>query len=147
MDPSSSAIPAFSSLFPGMDRGRNFGAISRLFFLPFALYLLWQHRETLWHEKKIRLLVDCSLSILPWLALLGWIGYRGFGHTQQFMERGSYGLWTTVALYYSMFETYLFYWPWAITYGLFVCGIAGIVGLYRGNREDRQFLIFILLPR
>lgn len=116
-----------------------------LFFLPFALILIWQRRATLWQERKIRLLVDCSLSFLPWLALVGWIGYRGFGHTQQFMERGSYGLWTTLALYYSMFETYLLYWPWAVTYSLFVCGIAGIIGLYRGNREGRQFLVFSLI--
>lgn len=113
-----------------------------LFFLPFALFLILNRRQWLVKRGIVRLLINFLIALIPWIGLTGWIGYRGFGHTQQFIERGAYGFWLTLSLYYSMFETFILYWPWAVTYGLFIAGAVGFIPFYRGDERERAFAYF-----
>ncbi|MGC9328796.1 MAG: glycosyltransferase family 39 protein, partial [Candidatus Hinthialibacter sp.] len=120
-----------------------------LYFVPFAVYFWgrngWRRRgHPAFSQEKIRSIVVLATALLPWLALGMWIWGRGFGHTQQFVERGSFGFWTTLSLYYSMFETFILYWPWAVTYGLFVAGIVGAAGMWSRAGEYRCFSLFFL---
>ncbi|MBN2325730.1 MAG: glycosyltransferase family 39 protein [Candidatus Omnitrophica bacterium] len=120
-----------------------------LYFVPFAAYFwgrrAWRNRgQSIFSHGTLRSIAAFLTAILPWLILAGWISIRGFGHTQQFVERGSYGFWMTLSLYFSMFETFVLYWPWAITYGLFLAGIVGVVKMSAGQKDQRRFGLFFL---
>ena len=82
------------------------------------------------------------LSLVPWLILLWWWFYRGFGHAQQFEERASHGLAITSILYFNMFETFILYWPWATTYGLFILALLGCRSLAKGSTVEKGYLGF-----
>lgn len=111
------------------------------YFAALSIWLLWLRRSG-GLSFSIRSISGWLLASLPWLTLAGWVAMRGFGHHEQFMERGSYGFWTTLLLYYNMFETYLLYWPWAITHGLFAVGCLGLY--WMSQREGlRAFVIFL----
>lgn len=115
------------------------------FFLPLAIFLLWKRRRTIIEQGFARQIAPILAALMPWLLLVWWVGFRGFGHTQQFMERGSYGFWLTLSLYFSMFETFVLYWPWAITYGLFLAGIPGIWHLFNDGERERNYAKFFLI--
>lgn len=110
-------------------------------FFVFPLLYLWVKRKA-WQGKPINLrsLMGWFIAILPWLVLVYWISTRGFGHQSQFIERASQGLLNTLLAYYVMLETYLLYWPWAITYSLFGAGLLGIVSLWKAGNKERRFL-------
>ncbi|MFB3788295.1 MAG: ArnT family glycosyltransferase [bacterium] len=113
-----------------------------LFFLPFALVWIWKRKET-WEEAGSgRRAAGILGSFVPWLALGLWIGLRGFGHVEQFVERGSFSPWVTVTQYFLMFETFVLYWPWAVTYGLFILGAMGFVSLARTKGAGPWFVRF-----
>jgi hypothetical protein len=116
-----------------------------LFFLPFALFLIGKRRQILAEQGITRQFLAILIALVPWVVLTGWIGYRGFGHTQQFIERGAYGFWLTLSLYFSMFETYVLYWPWAVTYGLCIIGVVGFYQVIRGEGRERDFARFFAI--
>ena len=116
-----------------------------LFFIPFFLYLLWTRRSAIKDSGIGRQLIPTLVSLLPWFLLGFWISVRGFGHAQQFIDRGSYGFWLTFSLYFGMFETYLLYWPWVMTYGTFILGCCGIVLISRNNGLEKRFAFFMLI--
>ena len=127
-----------------------------LFFLLCILFLVLRKRfklnylyidetDTFDNNKSSSLflrLITYLLSLLPWLILGWWIGHRGFGHTAQFVERASNGFWITLLLYFNMFETFILYWPWAGTYGLFLLGVVGCVRWAKGTAREQAFLWF-----
>lgn len=113
------------------------------FFVALGVYLLWIKRREI--QITVYGLAGCLAASLPWLALAGWIVWRGFGHHQQFIERGSSGLGLTTLLYYNMFETYLIYWPWAITYLLFALGVIGWAAMASAKNNGRRFALFSLI--
>lgn len=114
------------------------------YFIPWVGVLLFLQKKTT-PNKKIGSFFIWLVSVFPWAVLLGWIAYRGFGHTQQFAERGSFGFWLTALLYFNMFETFLMYWPWAITHSLFVLGVIGWVRFAKGGETQQRFAWFALI--
>ncbi len=115
-----------------------------LYFIAWVIALLFLQKKTT-SAKKIPSFWVWIVSVLPWALLAGWIAYRGFGHTEQFVERGSFGFGLTALLYFNMFETYLMYWPWAITHSLFVIGLIGWFVFAKGDNHQRQFAWFALI--
>lgn len=112
------------------------------FFLPFIAYVIYKKRE-LWKESTpLQTLISTIISLTPWIGLAGWIIYRGFGHQEQFTERAQYGMFKTLELYWKMFETFILYYPWAVTYSVFICGIMGIVVFCQGNCAQKRFVQF-----
>lgn len=110
------------------------------FFLPFIAYVIYKKRE-LWTESTpLETLKSTVISLIPWIILVGWVIYRGFGHQEQFTERAQYGFYKTLELYWKMFETFILYYPWAVTYGVFICGITGIVAFSNGNCAQKRFI-------
>ncbi len=120
-----------------------------LFFVPFIAFFIWKNRS-FYRKSNVDSQQDISptrrfslgwllLSLIPWILLGGWILYRGFGHTGQFVERAFYGL----GVYFYCFEGFIFYWPWAVTYPLFILGIVGGYYLYKGNGKEKRFLSFV----
>lgn len=105
------------------------------YFLPWILYFLLTRRK---NDAGFSLssLIRWCISIIPWMILIYWIAIRGFGHHEQFLERGSYGFWYTLSAYYTMLETYLLYFPWAVTYCLFILGSTGV--FLSCNSEDQS---------
>ncbi|RJP22521.1 MAG: hypothetical protein C4527_21705 [Candidatus Omnitrophota bacterium] len=130
----------------------GFAALIRyqgLFFVPIILYLFGKRRQPEYsHEENLDQTASTPtvthgfqvfLALLPWLLLVGWVVGRGFGHTQQFMERAFHGS----AVYFYCFEGFLLYWPWAVTYPLFILGLIGGFHYYRGNSDEKRFLGFV----
>ncbi|MFH1739454.1 MAG: glycosyltransferase family 39 protein [bacterium] len=68
--------------------------------------------------------------LAPWLGLVFWIVFWGFGHVGQFTERASYGLFITMLTYYNHLEGYILYLPWAVGYPLAVWVIYATVRLW-----------------
>lgn len=117
-----------------------------LFFVPFILYGIWINKNATANKaKSIYTYIYGVASLLPWLAVGWWLFARGFGHTQQFIDRASHGFWVTLTVYYAMFETFLLYWPWAVTYSLFALGIVGLMNSFNANTRYKEFLIFFAL--
>lgn len=115
------------------------------FFLPFVAYVIYKKRE-LWKEATpLQMLNSALISLVPWIVMTGWIIYRGFGHQEQFAERAQYGFFTTLQLYWKMFETFILFYPWAVTYGVFICGIVGIVAFCQGNCAQKRFIQFFAM--
>lgn len=112
------------------------------FFIPSVFLLLWKRRT---FRVTLAAVAGWIVALLPWITLIAWILFRGFGHTEQFTERASYGFALTLLLYFNMFETFLIYWPWAITHSLFVLGIIGWVFLARKEQGTREFAWFALI--
>jgi len=113
-----------------------------LFFLPFALVWIGK-RKDLWKEAwPLRRVAGILAAFVPWLLLGLWTGLRGFGHVEQFVERGSFSPWVTITQYYLMFETFVLYGPWAVTYGLFILGVMGFVSLAGTKGAGRWFARF-----
>ena len=113
-----------------------------LFFVPF-IFAAWVKKKRLGESRNpysLQTLIGGMLAAIPWVSLAAWIGLRGFGHPQQFAERAAMGWTTTLIAYGTSFETYLLYFPWAITYGLAFCGITGCIRLWMGNCEERRFM-------
>lgn len=115
-----------------------------LYFVPWAAALAWRARKT---DSPFQpaALARWALAAIPWLLLAGWVVSHGFGHAGQFIERASYGLGVTLLLYYNMFETFVMYWPWAITHSLFLLGVIGWTALSLGEGEERGFAGFALI--
>ena len=111
-----------------------------LFFLPFALFWVWKRKESWNRAKTFRPMAGIFVSFVPWLLLGLWIGLRGFGHVEQFVERGSFSPWVMLTQYYLMFETFVLYWPWAVTYGLFALGVIGYVSLIKTGETGTGFV-------
>ncbi|MEW6235895.1 MAG: glycosyltransferase family 39 protein [Candidatus Omnitrophota bacterium] len=109
------------------------------FFLPFVFYLIV--RKGL-GGAAWRNLAGWAAALIPWVVMAWWIGIRGFGHFGQYAERASYSLWISLLLYYSWFEAFVLYWPWAVTYSLFILGVAGIWTLWRGGEKEKRFIQF-----
>jgi len=89
-----------------------------------------------------------GLSVLPWTLLIGWLVYRGVGHTGQFQERATGGVGNVFMAYLTMSEGFLIYLPYALTYPLFV---AVLVGLERGRKMPKgQFFgwatLYLFVP-
>ena len=113
------------------------------YLIPWVVVLVFLQKKTT-STNKIGTVFVWLVSVLPWALLVGWIAYRGFGHTQQFAERGSFGFSLTALLYYNMFETFLMYWPWAITHSLFAIGVIGWFVFAKGNETQKRFTWFAL---
>ncbi|MDP8246314.1 MAG: glycosyltransferase family 39 protein [Candidatus Hinthialibacter antarcticus] len=114
------------------------------YFIPWVGVLIFLQLKTT-SNKKFGSILIWIISVVPWALLVGWIAYRGFGHTEQFVERGSFGFWLTALLYYNMFETFLIYWPWAITHLLFVIGVIGWFVFAKGTEIQKRFAWFALI--
>ncbi len=115
-----------------------------LYFVPLMFFLVPCRRGGLRTAPtfNVKNLPVYLISSVPWVVLIWWVIYRGFGHTQQFVERASYGLGRTFIMYFSSFEGFVIYWPWAVTYSLFALGMIGSVMLYRGGIKEKRFLSF-----
>lgn len=114
------------------------------FFLPFIAWLAVRHRGGLGNSGW-RVWAGFAAAAVPWAALAAWIAARGFGHAGQFAERASHGLLVTAVAYWTSFETYVLYFPWAATYGLAAAGLAGLCSMLRGGFDERRFAGFFLL--
>ncbi len=112
-------------------------------FLPFLGLIIFKRRNTFSVGLNSKRLFALTISLIPWILLGLWIAFRGFGHHQQFIERGSYGFWLTLSAYYSMFETFVLYWPWAVSYGLFLLGCIGITAY--SHSIQRNFYLFLAI--
>lgn len=138
----------------GTDRGRSVAgliawtgaaALTRyqgLYFLPFAVFLFYRNGFRNSIRPSLHNGFYYFLALSFWGALVYWIAIRGFGHQEQFIERGSMGFWITLSAYYSMFETYILYWPWAVTYGLFVLGVFGLLPCNFSQENYRGVVLF-----
>lgn len=113
------------------------------FFLPFFFYTIGKKKDNS-SQTGIFTILGWILSLVPWFLLAFWIRYRGFGHQEQFLERASQGWLNTLIAYGVMFETYILYWPWAVTYLLFIIGFIGGFLLWRGEQTGKRFLIYSL---
>ncbi len=85
--------------------------------------------------------------LLPWVALAGWLIYRGFGHVGQFTERASHGLLVTGLSYFNHLEGYVLYLPWAIGYPL-ACLLLYMIVRMKGHWGPwgliRSLILFLL---
>jgi hypothetical protein len=111
-----------------------------LFFLPFVCGFLWIRRSKE-QSPAIRVSLSWLLAIVPWAVLGYWIAVRGFGHHEQFIQRASTGVIDTLIGYFMMLETYIVYWPWTITYSVF---LVGIIGMAVSWKKYRAYLLFTL---
>lgn len=111
-----------------------------IYFLPWALVCLMA--PEIRSRTKPAALWRWPLAALPWLILASWIAFRGFGHVEQFTDRASFGFWVTALAYFNSFESYILYWPWAITHSLFAIGVIGWICL---ANQNRSFSIFALI--
>lgn len=112
------------------------------FFIPFVLYLIWKKGMGRLTMKNT---LSWFISLLPWFALIAWIAWRGFGHYGQFAERASMGFGMTALLYYAWFEGFILYWPWAVTYGLFVAGIIGMTDYAKPSNHSQFAFNFTVI--
>ncbi len=115
------------------------------FFTPFIAWVIYKKRE-LWAETTPWGAIKSTIiSLTPWIVLGCWIAYRGFGHQEQFAERAMHDVLSTMIGYWVMFETFILYYPWAVTYSLFICGVAGIACFWQGNCAQKRFVQFFLI--
>lgn len=112
------------------------------FFIPFIAYMLYKKRDLWKQTTALGTIKSTVIALSPWLILIWWIFYRGFGHQEQFAERASNGFMQTLIGYWSMFETFVLYYPWAVTYSVFVCGVVGISAFCYGNSAQKRFVQF-----
>ncbi len=71
-------------------------------------------------------MLETAFSLLPWAALFYWMRVRGFGHAAQFTGRVHGTLGQTLLAYWDMAETYLLYFPYALTIPVFALFLAGL---------------------
>lgn len=71
-------------------------------------------------------ILETAFSLLPWAALLYWMRVRGFGHAAQFTGRVHGTLGQTLLAYWDMAETYILYFPYALTIPVFALFLAGL---------------------
>jgi 4-amino-4-deoxy-L-arabinose transferase-like glycosyltransferase len=92
-------------------------------------------------------LLETAFSLLPWAALLYWMRVRGFGHTAQFAGRVHGTLGQTLLAYWDMAETYILYFPYALTLPVFVLFMAGVLekGLSEPARIARWTLAYLFV--
>jgi len=89
--------------------------------LPLIAVSLYRNRKgyTRWE------LLETLFAVLPWAAFVYWLQVRGFGHTEQFVGRVHASAWETLLAYWDMTETFLVYFPYALTVPVFALAVAG----------------------
>ncbi len=110
------------------------------YFVPIGVFLLYKDRWKPGSRRQVGMVVA---ALIPWILLIWWVSLRGFGHHEQFAERASMGMGTTILLYYLWMENFVLYWPWALSYGLFALSLVGCWKMSQG--EEKGFLYFTMI--
>lgn len=109
--------------------------------LPLIAWSAWENRKgySRWE------IVETTLSLLPWVGLVWWLGYRGMEHGAQFA--GRMRGWITLLVYWDMAETFLYYLPYALTLPVALLAIVGLVSIDRSPlaRPLRCALLYLFI--
>ena len=101
--------------------------------VPIGLLLLWQTgRKGILQKNGFGII----LSLIPWIILIGWIAYRGFGHTDQFVSRTHDSWEYTWKAYLLMGGGFITTLPYALTYPFTLALLIGIVPVCKEWRKS-----------
>jgi Gpi18-like mannosyltransferase len=112
------------------------------FFIPIILFGIYRLIASEQKYVSFRSLILGLVSLTPWIILIWWMNFKGFGHTNQFVERASYGFLITLAVYWQMFENFILYWPWAVSYSLCILGGIGLYTFCFGDKDNKYFFYY-----
>jgi len=110
-----------------------------IIFLPFILFCYIFICKS---RKRIEILP--IISLISFLLIFIWLKYRGIGHSVQFVERAGTSLTDVLKNYATVFESFIAYMPFFLTYPVF------ILMIYAFCKEDfsdsnKKFLLYFTL--
>ncbi len=108
-----------------------------IIFLPFILLcyiIICKNR------KRIEVLP--IISLVSFLLIFFWLKYRGVGHSIQFIERAGSDIAATVKNYAIIFESFLAYMPFFVTYPVFLLMIYTFFKSDFSDRNKKHILYF-----
>lgn len=88
--------------------------------------------------KSLSLLL---FSYLVWVIVPFWILFYGFAHTQQVAERTASAPLSTLLAYWNVFESFIAYFPYFLTYPIAFLFLVGIFYLKFNRQVHRAFII------
>ena len=124
-------LATFFSVLSALTRYQGFLLFPPLFFLVITKS---------WQRKKI-FLPGFLMQVL-WLAPVFWIVYSGFRHPEQFVERAGQTGFSTMLNILNLFESFLAYSPYFLTWPVFFLFLAGL--FYLGWDVKPRILFFSL---
>lgn len=80
-------------------------------------------------------------SLIPYIVVILWIRSRGFGHFVQFSERTGATWLASLLAYLTMAEHFILFFPYILTYPIFVFFLYGLIKSEFNNRMLKHFII------
>ncbi len=117
-----------------------------LIFLPLILCVAVQSMRALRDRREYtgRFALMMILGMLPWLVFGYWMSYRGMTHGTQFGERMGSSFLETFLRYLDMAQTFVLFFPYALTYPFFLAALYGLVKSDTGHHSQRHLLWTLL---
>lgn len=109
-------------------------------FIFVPLYILMFFNKKIWKKLNFKKILITILAVIPWILLIWWLEYRGFGHFRQFTKRAGGNIITAFQKYFVMLEAFLITIPYCLTYPIFILSYIGISNGLKGSLNQKRAL-------